>query len=123
MPVYKKNVLNAFQQEDYQPTECQLVVKYIRGRGNNLHLVQNFDGTEFLVTMPKKYRQTCWLAKGNLLVIDPIKEGDKVEGEIVCLLDHSCLLDHIDKGNWPPDSQNKSNTSRAELMEFYHRRK
>lgn len=123
MPVYKKNVLNAFQREDFEPTEGQLVVKYVRGRGNNLHLVQNFDGSEFLVSMPKKYRQTCWLAKGNLLVIDPIKEGDKVAGEIVCLLDHSCLADLIEKGIWPPESQNKNSVSRSVIQEFYQKSK
>ena len=45
----------------------------------------------FLVSMPKKFRKSLWVKRGDFVVIAPIQEGDKVKGEIVSVL----LKEHI----------------------------
>jgi len=102
MALKKKNVFQGFIQEDYVPSADQQVVKYLTGKGNNLHEVEALSGSTFLVSMPKKFRQTVWLKKGDCVVIDPISEGKKVLGEIVCVIPTKDLISMIKGGEWLP---------------------
>jgi len=98
----KKNVYNEFMQEDYVPRPHQRIVRYVSGRGNNLHQVRDHTSSgPFLVSMPKKYRGTLWLKRDDCLVIDPIPEGNKVVGEIVCLMPLASVGELIRSGGWP----------------------
>lgn len=36
----------------------------------------------FLVSMPKKFRKSIWVKRGDFVIITPIEEGDKVKAEI-----------------------------------------
>jgi len=120
MSMQKKNVFREFLKDDYAPLKDQKIVKYLEGRGNNLHFVEDYHGNEFLVSMPKKYRKTVWLYRGNCLVIDPVQEGDKVKGEIVCVISEKCVIDLIIGGHWYPEEQeNKMNVDIGTLKEEY----
>lgn len=92
---------------------------YCLGKGNNLHEVDCADGSKILVSMPKKYRQTVWLKKDDCLVIDPIEEGKKVKGEIVCVLPFDTVRDLIINRQWPSKSELKKSVDVDELVEFF----
>lgn len=86
----------------------------VLGKGNNLHQVESVEGSNFLVTMPKKFRQTVWLKKGDCLVIDPIPEGKKVLGEIICVLPAKSVVELIKSGEWVPKIANFSDNPKEE---------
>jgi len=121
MALQKKNVLHALQQGDeFQPCPGQIIVKYLKGVGNNLHEVETYDGSSFLVTMPKKFRNVVYLAKGNCIVIDPIEEGNKVKGEIVCILEPASVTRLIQGKIWPVvTSDVELSSSRDQISAFF----
>ncbi|ODM94658.1 putative RNA-binding protein EIF1AD [Orchesella cincta] len=121
MSLQKKNVIQEFIKDDLVPSANQFLVKYCTGRGNNLHEVMCVDGNMILVSMPKKYRQTVWLKRDDCLVIDPIEEGKKVTGEIVCLLSYDTVCNLIKTNQWPrEDSTSNSNSGNQDvLLEFF----
>ncbi|CAL8081287.1 unnamed protein product [Orchesella dallaii] len=121
MSLQKKNVIQEFIKDEFVPSANQFLVKYIMGRGNNLHEVKCVDGSMILVSMPKKYRQTVWLKKDDCLVIDPIEEGKKVTGEIVCVLPFDTVHDLIKSNQWPKvDASSNSNLiDQDTLLEFF----
>jgi len=73
--------------------------------------------------MPKKYRQTVWLKKNDCIVIEHIPEGNKVKGEIICIVPASCVADLIKTKQWPlkneNDSTEKDELLRAKLLTFF----
>ncbi|CAG7734237.1 unnamed protein product [Allacma fusca] len=102
MAKVKKNVYQEFMQDDYVPEGEQQVVKYLSGKGNNLHEVEDIQGTRYLASMPKKFRQTVWLKKNDCIVVDPIAEGKKVLGEIICVIPVKNVVNIIQTGEWCP---------------------
>jgi len=68
------------------PTDSQTIVRIVQARGHNLHEVVTSSGEQFIVSMPTKFRQNIWVKRGDYIVIEPIKEGKKVKGEIVKIL-------------------------------------
>lgn len=68
------------------PTDSQCIVRIVQPRGNNLHEVVDGAAEQYLVSMPKKFRKTIWIKRDDYVLIEPIKEGDKVKGEIVKIL-------------------------------------
>lgn len=68
------------------PTDSQTIVRIVQARGHNLHEVVTPLGEQFIVSMPTKFRQNIWVKRGDYIVIEPIKEGKKVKGEIVKIL-------------------------------------
>lgn len=68
------------------PTDSQTIVRIVQARGHNLHEVVTPSGEQFIVSMPTKFRQNIWVKRGDYIVIEPIKEGKKVKGEIVKIL-------------------------------------
>lgn len=99
------------------------LVLFITGKGNNLHEVECPEKTTFLVSMPKKYRQTVWLKKGDCIVIDPIIEGKKVRGEIIGLLTSKTVLHLIRSFQWPPKGGADGDSSPqklSDLIEFFN---
>ncbi|XP_030762835.1 probable RNA-binding protein EIF1AD [Sitophilus oryzae] len=100
--VRRKHVLlEVFQDGFSTPTEDQRIVKVLSSPGNNLHEVEDSDGSKFLVSMPPKFRRTMWVIRGGYILIEPIKEGKKVKGEIVRILTKE-QIQHFRKENvWP----------------------
>lgn len=86
-------------------TTLLYLILFAIGKGNNLHEVECVDGSNILVSMPKKYRHTVWLKKDDCLVVDPIEEGKKVKGEIVCVLPNDSVRDLISNRQWPSKSE------------------
>ena len=74
------------------PTETQLIVRIIQSRGNNLHEVVDPTGSQYLVSMPTKFRRNIWVKRGDFVLVEPISEGDKVKAEIVKILTRVRLI-------------------------------
>lgn len=68
------------------PTDLQTIVRIVAARGHHLYEVITADGDQYLVSMPTKFRQNIFVKRGDYIVIEPIKEGKKVKGEIVKIL-------------------------------------
>lgn len=77
------------------PTDSQCIVRVLQPRGNNLHEVVTPAGEQYLVSMPTKFRKYIWVKRGDYVLTDPIKEGDKVKGEIVKILTKVIFLHSI----------------------------
>ncbi|KAF6210421.1 hypothetical protein GE061_013527 [Apolygus lucorum] len=98
----RKHVVKELQTNDFSvPADNQQIVKLKEGRGNNLHSVESEDGSEFLVSMPSKFRRNVWVKRGDYLIIDVIPEGDKVRGEISAILDAEFTKFLKKSGSWP----------------------
>lgn len=81
----RKHVTNEIQDLTI-PTETQSIVRIIQSRGNNLHEVTDPAGSQYLVSMPVKFRRNIWIKRGDFVLVEPISEGDKVKAEIVKIL-------------------------------------
>ncbi|CAH2002370.1 unnamed protein product [Acanthoscelides obtectus] len=80
----RKHVMLEILQDDFAPPAAgQQIVKIVNSRGNNLHQVEAADKSKFLVSMPNKFRKNVWVKRGDFVIVEPIKEGDKVKAEIV----------------------------------------
>lgn len=97
----RKHVLLRILDDDSHPTADQLIVKVVSSRGNNLHAVEAPDGANFLVSMPTKFRRNVWIKRGDYVLVDPIKEGDKVKAEIVRVLTPELIKCFKNDGVWP----------------------
>ncbi|XP_068681921.1 probable RNA-binding protein EIF1AD isoform X1 [Montipora foliosa] len=88
--------------EDYVvPDPNQQIVKVVSSRGNNLHEIETPDGNKFLVSMPSKFRKSVWIKRGDFVIVDPIKEGNKVCAEIVYILYGKQIKYLKNEGLWP----------------------
>lgn len=98
----RKHVLLEVLQDDFSnPTADQQIVKVLSSRGNNLHEIQAPDGSIFLVSMPTKFRRNVWIKRGDYVLVEPIKEGDKVKAEIVRVLTPEHVKCFKKEGVWP----------------------
>lgn len=98
----RKHVLLEVLQDDFSnPTADQQIVKVLSSRGNNLHEIQAPDGSTFLVSMPTKFRRNVWIKRGDYVLVEPIKEGDKVKAEIVRVLTPEHVRCFNKEGVWP----------------------
>lgn len=98
----RKHILREMAADNFElPHEHQRIVKMSKRMGNNLHEVEPAEGASFLVSMPKKFRRTIWIKRGNFVLIDPIAEGKKVKGEIVKMLSSEHIRVFTEKGAWP----------------------
>ncbi|XP_076760222.1 putative RNA-binding protein EIF1AD [Xylocopa sonorina] len=85
------------------PTESQSIVRIIESRGNNLHEVADPDGTQYLVSMPPKFRKNIWVKRGDFVLIEPIPGGDKVKAEIVKILTREHKKWYRAQNCWPKE--------------------
>ncbi|KAG8190361.1 hypothetical protein JTE90_022008 [Oedothorax gibbosus] len=83
------------------PTEQQQIVKVVRSCGNNLHEVVTSEGKQFLASMPPKFRKHIWIKRGDFIIVDPIEEGVKVQGEISRILLKEQIKYFKEQGVWP----------------------
>lgn len=82
----RKHVTKEAVDDYFVPEGDEEIVKIFASRGNNLHEVENARGVRYLVSMPTKFRRNIWVKRGDFVVTEPIKEGNKVQGEIVYIL-------------------------------------
>ena len=102
----KKHVMAEVLDQFDLPKESETIVRIVGGRGNNLHMVEEAprDGLacdQFLVSMPRKFRRSVWVKRGDYVVVQPIEEGDKVKAEIVRVLYKEQIKYIKDEGKWP----------------------
>lgn len=98
-----KHVKRELEADDFSlPTEKQQIVRVVSSKGNNLHEVEPAESTtNFLVTMPNKFRKNVWIKRGNYVLVDMIEEGDKVKAELVRVLTDEHMKEFIKHGVWP----------------------
>jgi len=99
----RKHVTKEAVDDYYVPEGDEEIVKISASRGNNLHEVENAHGKHFLVSMPTKFRKNIWVKRGDYVVMVPIKEGNKVQGEIVYILLAKQIKYLKDENLWPKE--------------------
>lgn len=106
----RKHVVKEVLGDYVTPTEDQQIMRVLGSNGNNLHEAVTESGEQFLLSMPTKFRKNIWIKRGDFVIVDPIKEGGKVKGEITFILyrDHIQYLRKL--GSWPKGFQ-ESHTS------------
>jgi len=98
----RKHVIREVLLDDLElPTGKQEVVRVLASRGNNLHSVEDATGSQFLVSMPTKFRRNVWIKRGDFVLVEPIVEGDKVKAEIVRILTSEHVKFLQDNNQWP----------------------
>ncbi|XP_052430789.1 probable RNA-binding protein EIF1AD [Carassius gibelio] len=107
----RKHVVKEVLEDYVTPTEDQHIMRVSGSNGNNLHEAVSDSGERFLVSMPTKYRKNIWIKRGDFVIVDPIKEGGKVKGEISFILyrDHIQYLRKL--GVWPEGFQEDRTSS------------
>ncbi|XP_048058743.1 probable RNA-binding protein EIF1AD [Megalobrama amblycephala] len=107
----RKHVVKEVLEDCVTPTEDQHIMRVLGSNGNNLHEAVTGSGERFLVSMPTKFRKNLWIKRGDFVIVDPIKEGGKVKGEISFIL----YRDHIQNlrklGVWPEGFQEDRTSS------------
>lgn len=58
-------------------------------------------GEKYLVSMPRKFRETIYVKRGSFVFVTPIKEGVKVKAEITQILDKENILYLREQKIWP----------------------
>lgn len=105
----RKHVLREVLQDRFSPpTENQQIVKILSSRGNNLHQVLSADNEVFLASMPTKFRKNIWVKRGDFVLVEPIKEGNKVKAEMVKMLTQEHIKCFKKDGVWPESFNNRS---------------
>lgn len=99
----RKHVLRETEADNFEvPNENQNIVKIVASRGNNLHEVEPADGDDrYLVSMPTKFRKNVWIKRGDFVLVEPIREGDKVKAEIVRILTPEHVRVFTEEKVWP----------------------
>jgi len=99
----RKHVTKEATDDYFVPEGDEEIVKIFASRGNNLHEVENASGHHYLVSMPTKFRKNIWVKRGDFVVTVPIKEGNKVQGEIVYILLAKQIKYLKDEKLWPQE--------------------
>merc|ERR1712154_344457 len=116
----KKHVMAEVHDEFELPKETESIVRIVGGKGNNLHMVEDASRDQFLVSMPRKFRRSVWVKRGDFVVVQPIEEGDKVKAEIVRVLYKEQIKYIKEEGKWPKgfsgvDDESKKTSERDDL--------
>ena len=116
----KKHVMAEVLDEFEVPKESETIVRIVGGKGNNLHMVEDAAHDQFLVSMPRKFRRSVWVKRGDFVVVHPIEEGDKVKAEIVKVLYKEQIKYIKEEGKWPKgfagvDDESKKTSERDDL--------
>ncbi|VEN63868.1 unnamed protein product [Callosobruchus maculatus] len=97
-------------QDDFSPPAAnQQIVKILNSRGNNLHEVEAADKSNFLVSMPNKFRKNVWVKRGDFVIVEPIEEGDKVKAEIVRIVTKEHIKLFKQDQVWPKQFEEQHN--------------
>ncbi|KAI7801595.1 probable RNA-binding protein EIF1AD [Triplophysa rosa] len=101
----RKHVVKEVLEEYVTPTEDQQIMRVLGSNGNNLHEAVTDSGEQFLLSMPTKFRKNLWIKRGDFVIVDPIKEGGKVKGEISFILYRDNIQYLRKLGIWPKGFQ------------------
>ncbi|XP_020277628.1 probable RNA-binding protein EIF1AD [Pseudomyrmex gracilis] len=85
------------------PTDSQIIVRIVSARGHSLFEIVTPAGEEYLVSMPTKFRQNIFVKRGDYIIVEPIKEGNKVKGEIVKILSKDHIKWYREQNCWPSE--------------------
>merc|ERR1712117_28158 len=113
----KKHVMAEVLDEFELPKETESIVRIVGGKGNNLHMVEDSSSEQFLVSMPRKFRRSVWVKRGDFVVVQPIEEGDKVKAEIVRVLYKEQIKYIKEEGRWPKGFAGKDEEDKASEQE------
>ncbi|KAI9030181.1 hypothetical protein CLU79DRAFT_716178 [Phycomyces nitens] len=85
-------------------------------RGNHQHEVEFADGTQKLVVLPPRFRNTIWVKRGHFVIVDPMvgTTSDKVGGEIVQVLFPKHIKMLKQAGKWPGTFDRKDEHAKEE---------
>ena len=114
----KKHVMAEVLDEFELPKESETIVRIVGGKGNNLHMVEDASRDQFLVSMPRKFRRSVWVKRGDFVVVQPIEEGDKVKAEIVRVLYKEQIKYIKEEGMWPKGFEGKDDEKASEQNEL-----
>merc|ERR1712109_49316 len=114
----KKHVMAEVLDEFELPKETESIVRIVGGKGNNLHMVEDSSSEQFLVSMPRKFRRSVWVKRGDFVVLQPIEEGDKVKAEIVRVLYKEQIKYIKEEGMWPKGFEGKDDEKANEQNEL-----
>lgn len=85
----RRNVQAAADETSTPPstlTATQSIARVIKATGNSLYSCTLPNGTEILVELPSRFRNTIWIKRGGYVLVD-IKNADvrenKLDGEIL----------------------------------------
>ncbi|OZC05210.1 eukaryotic initiation factor 1A, partial [Onchocerca flexuosa] len=84
----KRFVMKQAESELFVPKENEIIARVLRSPGRNLHEVDDEKGEKYLVSMPRKFRETIYIKRGSFVFVIPIEEGVKVKAEITQILDN-----------------------------------
>ncbi|KAM3717420.1 putative RNA-binding protein [Dirofilaria immitis] len=97
----KRFVMKQAESELFLPKGNEIIARVLRSPGRNLHEVDDEKGEKYLVSMPRKFRETIYIKRGSFVFVVPIKEGVKVKAEITQILDNENVLYIRDQKMWP----------------------
>ncbi|VDN07942.1 unnamed protein product [Thelazia callipaeda] len=97
----KRFVMRQAESELFQPKGVEIVARVLKSPGRNLHEVEDENGAIYLVSMPRKFRETIYVKKDSFIFVIPIEEGVKVKGEITQILDKESVLYMREQKIWP----------------------
>ncbi|KAI7872596.1 hypothetical protein BDF14DRAFT_1755064 [Spinellus fusiger] len=109
---------NTLETEDFVLEEgsSQNYARSLGPRGNHQHQVEYADGTQTLVVLPPKFRNTIWVKRGHYVIVDPMAgtTSDKVGGEIIQVLFPQHIKWLKQAGKWPDHFDRKEEQSEEE---------
>ncbi|VDO29908.1 unnamed protein product [Onchocerca flexuosa] len=97
----KRFVMKQAESELFVPKENEIIARVLRSPGRNLHEVDDEKGEKYLVSMPRKFRETIYIKRGSFVFVIPIEEGVKVKAEITQILDNENVLYLREQKIWP----------------------
>ncbi|VDO06951.1 obelix, putative [Brugia malayi] len=97
----KRFVMKQAESELFLPKENEIIARVLTSPGRNLHEVDDENGEKYLVSMPRKFRETIYVKRGSFIFVVPIKEGIKVKAEITQILDKENVLYLREQKMWP----------------------
>uniref|UniRef100_A0A0R3RHL4 Probable RNA-binding protein EIF1AD n=1 Tax=Elaeophora elaphi TaxID=1147741 RepID=A0A0R3RHL4_9BILA len=97
----KRFVMKQAESELFVPKEDEIIACILASPGRNLHEVDDENGEKYLVSMPRKFRETIYVKRGSFVFVTPIKEGVKVKAEITQILDNENVLYLREQKVWP----------------------
>lgn len=113
----RKHVIKEVLLDDLElPADNQEVVRVVASKGNNLHMVEDATGSQFLVSMPTKFRHNVWIKRGDFVLVEPIAEGDKVKAEIVTILTSEHVKFFQANNQWPEQFLERKDSEEKDVL-------
>ncbi|XP_023726345.1 probable RNA-binding protein EIF1AD [Cryptotermes secundus] len=79
-------------------------------------MVEDAAGSQFLISMPTKFRHNVWIKRGDFVLVEPIAEGDKVKAEIVTILTSEHVKFFQANHRWPEQFQERKDDEEKDVL-------